>query len=189
MTEFRKFSAALDDAKLTLQTAAATDNSDSATARRDAAEAIRRRCADGDLRRTADKFAAKLEATDDVTEPTFLATLQTARRVRDAAAARVHAEEEGAAADLTAAEEVVVALEAEAPLRTVQKPRYGATMRAKVAACVEINKCVGCMRSFLGDDAAVLARSSGEELASLRHRAGVASMAWRPTRRVSTNAS
>ena len=88
MTEFRKFSAALDDAKLTLQTAAATDNSDSATARRDAAEAIRRRCADGDLRRTADKFAAKLEATDDVTEPTFLATLQTARRVRDAAAAR-----------------------------------------------------------------------------------------------------
>ena len=50
MTEFRKFSAALDDAKLTLQTAAATDNSDSATARRAAAEAIRRRCADGDLR-------------------------------------------------------------------------------------------------------------------------------------------
>ena len=95
MTEFRKFSAALDDAKLTLQTAAATDNSDSATARRDAAEAIRRRCAEGDLRRTADKFAAKLEATDDVTEPTFLATLQTARRVRDAAAARVHGEEEG----------------------------------------------------------------------------------------------
>ena len=105
MTEFRKFSAALDDAKLTLQTAAATDNSDSATARRDAAEAIRRRCADGDLRRTADKFAAKLEATDDVTEPTFLATLQTARRVRDAAAARVHAEEEGAAEELAAAEE------------------------------------------------------------------------------------
>ena len=91
MTEFRKFSAALDDAKLTLQTAAATDNSDSATARREAAEAIRRRCADGDLRRTADKFAAKLEATDDVTEPTFLATLQTARRVRDAAAARASA--------------------------------------------------------------------------------------------------
>ena len=49
MTEFRKFSAALDDAKLTLQTAAATDNSDSATARREAAEAIRRRCADGDV--------------------------------------------------------------------------------------------------------------------------------------------
>ena len=30
-----------------------------------------------------------------------------------------------------------------------------------------------------GDDVAVLARSSGEELASPRHRAGVASMAWR----------
>ena len=38
-------------------------------------------------------------------------------------------------------------------------------------ACVEINQCVGCTRrfftkSFLGDDAAVLARSSGEEPAS-----------------------
>ena len=60
-------------------------------------------------------------------------------------------------------------------------------------ACVEINQCVGCTRkvftkSFLGDDAAVLARSSGEEPASRRHRAGVASMAWRRTRRFSTNA-
>ena len=36
--------------------------------------------------------------------------------------------------------------------------------------------------SFLGDDAAVLARSSGEEPAQPRHRAGVASMAWRTTR-------
>ena len=35
---------------------------------------------------------------------------------------------------------------------------------------------------FLGDDVAVLARSSGEELASPRHRAGVASMAWRTMR-------
>ena len=43
-------------------------------------------------------------------------------------------------------------------------------------------------KSFLGDDAAVLARSSGEEPASPRHRAGVASMAWRTTRRISTNA-
>ena len=43
-------------------------------------------------------------------------------------------------------------------------------------------------KSFLGDDAAVLARSSGEEPASPRHRAGVVSMAWRTTRRVSTNA-
>jgi hypothetical protein len=38
----------------------------------------------------------------------------------------------------------------------------------KVAICVEINQCVGCTRqfftkSFLSDDAAVLARSSGEE--------------------------
>ena len=36
--------------------------------------------------------------------------------------------------------------------------------------------------SHLGDDAADLARSSGEEPASPRHRAGVASMAWRTTR-------
>ena len=56
-----------------------------------------------------------------------------------------------------------------------------------VLACVEINQCVGCTRqfftkSFLGDDVAVLARSSGEGPASPRHRAGVASMAWRSTR-------
>ena len=44
-------------------------------------------------------------------------------------------------------------------------------------------------KSFLGDDAAVLAPSSGEEPASPRHRAGVASMAWRTTRRFSTNAT
>jgi hypothetical protein len=41
--------------------------------------------------------------------------------------------------------------------------------------CVEINRCVGCARqfftkSYLGDDAAVLARSSGEEPASPRTR-------------------
>ena len=62
-----------------------------------------------------------------------------------------------------------------------------------VGTCVEINQCDGCTRqfftkSFLGDDAAVLALSSGEEPASPRHRAGVASMAWRTTRRFSTNA-
>ena len=56
----------------------------------------------------------------------------------------------------------------------------------KVSTCVEINQCDGCTRqfftkSFLGDDAAVLARSSGEETASPRHRAGVVSMAWRTT--------
>ena len=38
-----------------------------------------------------------------------------------------------------------------------------------VMHCVEIN----FTESFLGDGAAVLARSSGEELASPRHRAGV----------------
>ena len=58
---------------------------------------------------------------------------------------------------------------------------------ARVVTCVEINQCVGCTRqfftkSFLGDDAAVLARSSGKEPASPRHRAGVASMAWGTTR-------
>ena len=62
-----------------------------------------------------------------------------------------------------------------------------------VPTCVEINQCVGCTRQFFtksprGDGAAVLARSSGEEPASPRHRAGVASMAWRTTRRFSTNA-
>jgi hypothetical protein len=56
-----------------------------------------------------------------------------------------------------------------------------------VLFCVEINQCVGCTRqfftkTFLGDDAAALAPSSGEEPASPRHRAGVASMAWRTTR-------
>jgi len=63
----------------------------------------------------------------------------------------------------------------------------------KVERCVEINQRVGCTgqfftKSFLGDDTAVLAPSSGEEPASPRHRAGVASMAWRTTRRPSTNA-
>ena len=61
-----------------------------------------------------------------------------------------------------------------------------------VENCVEINQCGRCTRqfftkSFLGDDAAVLARSSGEERAP-RYRAGVASMAWRSTRRFRTNA-
>ena len=59
--------------------------------------------------------------------------------------------------------------------------------------CVEINQCDGCTRqfftkSFLGDGAAVLAPSSGEEPASPRHRAGVASMAWRSTRGFRMNA-
>ena len=56
------------------------------------------------------------------------------------------------------------------------------------STCVEINQCVECTgaqfftKSFLGDDAAVLARSSGEEFTPPRRRAGVASMAWRTTR-------
>ena len=57
-----------------------------------------------------------------------------------------------------------------------------------VGTCVEINQCVGCTKSFLGDDAAVLAPSSGKEPASSRHRAGGASMAWRLARRISSNA-
>ena len=62
-----------------------------------------------------------------------------------------------------------------------------------VTSCVEINRCVGCTRqfftkSFLGDDAAVLAPSSGEEPALSRYRAGAASVEWRTTRRFSTNA-
>ena len=52
---------------------------------------------------------------------------------------------------------------------------------AAADACVEINQRVGCTRqfftkSFLGDDAAVLAQSSGGEPASPRSRADVASM-------------
>ena len=61
-------------------------------------------------------------------------------------------------------------------------PRYN-----YVEACVEINQCVGCTRQFftkslLGNAAAVLARLCSEEPASPRHRAGVASIAWRTTR-------
>ena len=61
-----------------------------------------------------------------------------------------------------------------------------------VAGCVEINQCAGRTRqlftkSFLGDGVAALAPSSGEEPALPRQRAGSASMAWRTTRRFSTN--
>jgi len=76
------------------------------------------------------------------------------------------------------------------------KPSQAASLKEGndfVVICVEINQCVGCTRqfftkSFLGDDAAVLALSSGEEPAPSRYRAGVASMAWKTTRRFSTNA-
>ena len=69
---------------------------------------------------------------------------------------------------------------------------WGPIFLLQGVGCVEINPCVGCTRqfftkSFRGDDAAVLARSSGEEPAPPRDRAGVASMAWRTTR-FSTNA-
>ena len=63
------------------------------------------------------------------------------------------------------------------------------TDAAQVLACVEINQFIRQFtKLFPGDDEAVLARSSGEEPASPRHRAGVASMAWRLTRRISTKA-
>ena len=52
-----------------------------------------------------------------------------------------------------------------------------------VETCVEINKC-----RFLGNDVAALVPSSGEESTPPRHRAGVVLMAWRSTRRFSTNA-
>ena len=54
---------------------------------------------------------------------------------------------------------------------------FGAVGAGVVGAtgCVEINQCVGCTRqfftkSFLGDDVADLARSSGEDPASPRRR-------------------
>ena len=70
----------------------------------------------------------------------------------------------------------------------MRQARVLAQGRHDVLLCVEINQCVGCTRqfftkSFPGDDAAILARSSGEELASPRHRAGVASMTRRPRTR------
>ena len=52
---------------------------------------------------------------------------------------------------------------------TLGEAQAGKDTCVYVKTCVEINQCVGC-----NDDAAVLARSSGEEPASPRHRAGVA---------------
>ena len=97
-------------------------------------------------------------------------------------------------ADQKAAASTHAALTVATDAAYLAAPIPGGLQRYKyVEACVEINQCVGCTRqfftkSFLGDDAAVLAPSSGEEPASPRHRAGVASMAWRSTRRFSTNA-
>ena len=64
------------------------------------------------------------------------------------------------------------------------KAKFNPKGGRKAPACVEINQCVGCTRqffikSFLGDDAAVLVPSSGGEPVSPQHRAGVASIAWR----------
>ena len=70
---------------------------------------------------------------------------------------------------------------AKALLEDIEKAK-DACAAAKASICVEINQCVGC------DDAAVLAPSSGEEPVSPRHRAGIASTAWRSTRRFRTNA-
>jgi hypothetical protein len=53
-------------------------------------------------------------------------------------------------------------------------PKLEAQRQRVVLRCVEINQCVGCYSSLM----AALAPSSGEEPASPRHRAGVASMAW-----------
>ena len=65
---------------------------------------------------------------------------------------------------------------------------WGPIFLLQGVSCVETNQSVGCTKSFLGDDVAALGPSSGEEPTSPRHRAGVASMAWRTTRRFSTNA-
>ena len=73
-----------------------------------------------------------------------------------------------------------------------KKPSLGYCPPEMAQTCVEINQCAGRTRqfftkSFLGDGVAALAPSSGEEPALPRHRAGSASMAWRTTRRFSTN--
>ena len=59
------------------------------------------------------------------------------------------------------------------PIAQPRTPAGNVDESVDVVVCVEINQRVGW---------AVLARSSGEEPASPRHRAGVASMAWRTTR-------
>ena len=63
----------------------------------------------------------------------------------------------------------------------VRRFRRAARDFLRAGGCVEINQCVGC--TFLGDGAAVLARSSGEERAPPRHRADIMKMAWRTTER------
>ena len=69
------------------------------------------------------------------------------------------------------------------PVWSIRGIATDSTIALLVEPCVEINRCVGrrsfFTKSFLGDDAAVLPPSSGEEPASPRHRAGGASMARR----------
>ena len=67
-----------------------------------------------------------------------------------------------------------------------QRAAANARGRPEVADCVEINQCAGCTRqfftkSFLSDDAAALARSSGEDPAVDRHRHAIeqVSRRWR----------
>ena len=85
-------------------------------------------------------------------------------------------------ADQKAAASTHAALTVATDAAYLAAPIPGGLQRYKyVEACVEINQCVGCTRqfftkSFLGDGAVVLARSSGEERAPPRYRAGVASM-------------
>ena len=64
------------------------------------------------------------------------------------------------------------------------------SVRARLCGNQPVSRCTRQFftKSFLGDDMAALAPSSGEEPASPRHRADVASMAWRSTRRFRTNA-
>ena len=76
--------------------------------------------------------------------------------------------------------------------RAVRVPPNGARIAAILQAIASLEFSLGerrahAAKSFLDDDAAVLAPSSDEESASPRHRAGVASMAWRSTRRFRTN--
>ena len=99
-------------------------------------------------------------------------------RLRDAASG----EDIGTAADFCAITGVYTThvrayCRSTAPASTLSQVTFmieGCSVRN--STCMEINQCVGCTRqfftkSFLGDDAAVLARSSGEDPATPRHRA------------------
>jgi hypothetical protein len=76
--------------------------------------------------------------------------------------------------------------------RQHHKPPFSQTMIVQHMyqnpASQTVWKSTSATGAFLGDDAAVVVPSSSDEPASPRHRAGVASMAWRTTRRFRTNA-